>query len=60
MKQHTWSDIKARTAPDVRARIEAEAQEMGKSEFILRTEVTDEAGVVVASTEGVYQVRKMM
>ncbi len=42
------------------ARIEAEANETGKSEFILRTEVTDEAGVVVASTEGVYQVRKMI
>jgi hypothetical protein len=26
MKRHTWSDIKARTTPEVRARIEAEAR----------------------------------
>ena len=42
------------------ARIEAEAQANGKAEFVLSTEVTDEAGMVVAATEGVYQVRKFM
>ena len=26
MKRHAWSDIKARTTPEVRARIEAEAR----------------------------------
>lgn len=26
MKRHPWSDIKARTTPDVRARIQAEAR----------------------------------
>jgi hypothetical protein len=26
MKRHTWSEIKARTTPEVRARIEAEAR----------------------------------
>lgn len=40
-------------------RIRAEALETGKSEYILTTEVTDENGVVVASTSGVYQVRKL-
>lgn len=39
-------------------RIEAEAAEKGKAEFVLSTKVTDENGVVVAETEGVYQMRK--
>lgn len=38
-------------------RIETEARASGKSEFVLITEVTDAAGVVVAATEGVYQMR---
>ncbi len=41
------------------ARIEAEARSTGKAQFVLRAELTDEAGVVVAETEGVYQVRKL-
>lgn len=40
------------------ARIEEDARAHGKAEFVLTTEVTDEAGVVVATTEGVYQVRR--
>ena len=40
------------------ARIEQEARANGKAEFVLTAELTDEAGVVVASTEGVYQARK--
>ena len=56
------STVTARTSlsDEEIARIEAEAKENGKSEFVLRTEVTDENGVVVAATEGVYQVRKVM
>jgi thioesterase domain-containing protein len=42
------------------ARIQAEAETTGKSQFVLTTEVTDEAGVVVAATEGVYQMRKVI
>lgn len=38
--------------------IEERARANGKAEFTLATEITDEAGVVVARTEGVYQVRK--
>jgi thioesterase domain-containing protein len=38
--------------------IEATAREAGKAEFTLTTEVVDEAGVVVAATEGVYQMRR--
>lgn len=52
--------IRATTSVDEAeiARIEGEARESGKAEFVLRAELTDEAGVVVAATEGVYQVRK--
>lgn len=39
-------------------RIENEARETGRAEFMLAAELTDEAGVVVAATQGVYQVRK--
>ena len=42
------------------ARIEEEARANGKSEFILVAEVTDEAGEVVATSEGVYQMRSMI
>lgn len=40
------------------ARIEEQARATGKAEFVLVAEITDEAGVVVAATEGVYQMRK--
>jgi len=40
------------------ARIEAEALATGKSEFVLEATVTDAEGVVVATTSGVYQMRK--
>ncbi len=40
-------------------RVRAEAAENGKADYVLITDVTDENGVVVASTSGVYQIRKM-
>jgi len=40
------------------ASIEATAREAGKAEFTLTTEIVDEAGVVVAATEGLYQMRR--
>ncbi len=40
-------------------RIETEANAHGKAEFVLVADLTDESGVVVARTEGLYQVRKM-
>lgn len=46
-------------ADDERARVQAEATEVGKSNFELVTEVTDEDGVVVAKTRGFYQLRVM-
>lgn len=39
-------------------RVLAEAQDRGKSDFVLEAEVTDEAGTVVASTRGLYQLRR--
>ena len=41
------------------ARVESEARATGRAEFRLTAEVTDEAGVVVAATEGVFQMRKL-
>lgn len=38
-------------------RITAEAAANGKSDFVLKAEVTDTNGVVVAETEGLYQLR---
>jgi thioesterase domain-containing protein len=40
------------------ARIESDARAHGKAEFVLTAEITDDAGVVVAATQGVYQMRR--
>jgi thioesterase domain-containing protein len=40
------------------ARIEAEALATGRAQFVLEAVVTDAAGEVVATTSGVYQLRK--
>lgn len=40
------------------ARVLAETEERGKSDFLLETEVTDEQGTVVARTTGTYQLRR--
>lgn len=42
---------------DAIARIKAEVEANGKSEFVLDAQVTDEAGEIVATTRGVYQLR---
>jgi thioesterase domain-containing protein len=41
------------------ARVRTEAETNGKSDFELVCDVTDENGVVVASTVGYYQLRRM-
>ncbi len=41
------------------ARIEADARATGRAQFVLTAEITDEAGVVVGATEGVYQMRRL-
>ncbi len=40
------------------ARVLAETEQRGKSDFLLETEVTDEQGTVVARTTGTYQLRR--
>jgi acyl-coenzyme A thioesterase PaaI-like protein len=35
----------------------ADVDREGKGQFVLRSELTDEDGTVVASTEGTYQIR---
>ena len=40
-------------------RIKVEALASGKADYVLTTDVTDENGVVVASTSATYQVRRM-
>jgi thioesterase domain-containing protein len=50
----------ASLSEDEISRIEEEARANGKSEFILVAELTDEAGEVVATSEGVYQMRSMI
>ena len=42
----------------VRARIRAEAEAVGKAEFVLDAELIDEGGTVVANSHGVYQLRR--
>ena len=46
-------------SPDEIERIRAEAEELGKADFELTCDITDEAGTVVASTSGTYQLRRM-
>lgn len=40
-------------------RIEAEASDKGKAEFILEAELKNDVGEVVARTRGVYQIRRL-
>jgi acyl-coenzyme A thioesterase PaaI-like protein len=42
------------------AGIQAEADSNGKAEFVLKGELKDSAGVVVAESHGVYQIRKII
>ena len=53
------TDLRAETSLDEGeiARIEAEAAEKGKADFMLDAVVRDEAGQTVAVTRGLYQLR---
>ncbi|MFC5731572.1 MULTISPECIES: YiiD C-terminal domain-containing protein [Nocardioides] len=55
------TDVVARATLDEEdiTRVLAEARDRGKSDFVLEVEVTDEAGIVVATTRGVYQLRRL-
>ena len=49
---------RASITEDEIARVLAECDERGKSDFELVAELTDEAGTVVARTRGLYQLRR--
>lgn len=53
------SDVLAETTLSAErvAEVDRLAREHGKAEFTLDATLTDEAGIVVATTEGVYQLR---
>jgi acyl-coenzyme A thioesterase PaaI-like protein len=53
------TDLRAETSldEDEIARVEAEAAEKGKADFILDAVVKDEAGQTVSTTRGLYQLR---
>ncbi len=53
------TDVRAEASLDATtiARIKLKADAAGKTEFLLDAELTDTAGVVVATTHGTYQVR---
>jgi thioesterase domain-containing protein len=44
--------------PDEITRISTEAEANGKSEFVLDAQISDESGATVATTRGIYQLRK--
>lgn len=54
------TDIRAEATldEDLIAKIAAEAEEKGKADFELDAELTDSSGEVVATTHGLYQLRK--
>jgi thioesterase domain-containing protein len=55
------TDVRAEASLDANtvARIKREADNVGKAEFVLDAKLTDTAGVVVATTHGTYQVRRL-
>lgn len=54
------TDVVARASltEETIARVLAETEASGKSDFVLETEVSDEQGTVVARTRGLYQLRR--
>jgi acyl-coenzyme A thioesterase PaaI-like protein len=55
------TDVRAEASLDAStvARIKRDADAAGKAEFVLDAELSDTAGVVVATTHGTYQVRRL-
>jgi len=60
-RRPAMTDVRAEASLDAStiARIKREAEESGKTEFVLDAELTDTEGVVVAITHGTYQVRAL-
>ena len=51
--------VEASLSPEQVQTLQAKASAEGKAEFVLNVEVKDSAGVVVAVSEGIYQLRKI-
>jgi acyl-coenzyme A thioesterase PaaI-like protein len=60
-RRPAMTDVRAEASLDAStvARLKLEADNDGKAEFVLDAQLTDTAGVVVATTHGTYQVRKL-
>lgn len=60
-RRPAMTDVRAEASLDANeiARVTREADSAGKAEFVLDAELTDTAGVVVATTHGTYHVRKL-
>jgi acyl-coenzyme A thioesterase PaaI-like protein len=50
--------VEARLAADEIERLQGEANEVGKAEYVLDLELVDVSGEVVAQSRGVYQLRR--
>ena len=60
-RRPAMTDVRAEAslAASTVARLKREADNAGKAEFVLDAELTDTAGVLVATTHGTYQVRRL-
>jgi Domain of unknown function (DUF4442) len=60
-RRPAMTDVRAEASLDAStvARLKPEADNAGKAEFVLDAELTDTAGVVVTTTHGTYQVRRL-
>jgi len=60
-RRPAMTDVRAEASIDADTveRLKQEAETNGKAEFVLDAELTDTAGVVVATTHGTYQVRRL-
>jgi len=60
-RRPAMTDVRAEASLDAStvARLKREADDVGKAEFVLDAELTDTTGVVVATTHGTYQVRRL-
>ncbi len=50
--------VEARLTADEIERLQSEASEVGKAEYVLELELLDERGEVVAQSRGLYQLRR--
>ncbi len=50
--------VEARLTADEIDRLQSEASEVGKAEYVLELKLVDESGEVVAESRGLYQLRK--